>query len=153
MHIYLLICLLITHLFVDMTSGTVNPILERLGGKFHTVDVSMGLLSALLTASLSFSQLLFGYIYDRFQAYWLIPLAVLVVGGCLGCVGLADSFGLLLVLIVATGLAIGAFHPGATALVGSLADKRRPLTIAIFVCAGALGVAAGPLLISRLVNT
>ncbi|NIA06620.1 MAG: MFS transporter [Actinobacteria bacterium] len=152
MHIYLLICLLITHLFIDMAASTVNPILEPLGSKYYAADVAMGLVAALLSASLSFSQLLFGYIYDRFGAYWLIPLAVLVAGVCLGCVGLIDSFALLLVLVVAAGLAIGAFHPGGAALAGGLADKRRPLTIAIFVCAGALGVAAAPVLITRLVN-
>jgi FSR family fosmidomycin resistance protein-like MFS transporter len=152
MHIYFLVCLLITHLFIDMAGSSVSPILARLAEQYQTAHLAMGVVAALLQASLSFSQLLFGYIYDRFRAYWLIPLAVLVVGGCLGCIGLINSFGLLLVLIVGAGLAVGAFHPGATALVGSLANKRRPLTIAIFSCAGALGVAAGPLLISRLVN-
>jgi FSR family fosmidomycin resistance protein-like MFS transporter len=152
MHIYLLLCLLITHLFIDATASTVNPILERLGDKYQAADVAMGLVAALLYASLSFSQLLFGYIYDRLRAYWLIPLAVLVGGFCLGCVGLVDSFGLLLMLIIAAGLAIGAFHPGGTALAGSLADKYRPLIIAVFVCAGALGVFVSPLIITRLVN-
>ena len=151
MHLYFLLCLLITHLFIDTTASTLNPILKSLGSQYHTADVSMGLVAALLQASGSFSQLLFGYVYDRFRAYWLMPLAVLVAGGCLGCVGLIDSFGLLLVLIIATGLAVGAFHPGGAALTGNLADKRRPLAIAIFVCAGSLGVAAAPVVISRLV--
>lgn len=151
MSTYLLIYLLITHVFIDATAGTINPILERLGSKYHVAHVAMGLVAALLQASLSFSQPLFGYIYDRFRAYWLIPLAALLAGGCLGAVGLVDSFGLLMVLIVMAGLAIGAFHPGATALAGRSSDKRRPLTIAIFVCAGALGLAAAPLFISRMV--
>ena len=152
MHLYLLLSLLITHLFIDMIGSTLNPILKVLGNQYQTADVAMGLVAALLTASLSFSQLLFGYIYDRFRAYWLIPLAVLISSGCLGCVGLINSFGLLLVLIIVAGLAIGAFHPSGTALAGSLADKKRPLAIAIFICAGALGVAAAPILITRLVN-
>ena len=152
MHIYLLICLLITHVFIDATSGAVNPILERLADKYQTPDIAMGLVAALLFSSASFSQLLFGYIYDRFRAYWLIPLAILVGGTCLGCIGLVDSFALLLVLSLLTGLAIGVFHPGGTALAGSLAVKWQYLGIAVFLCAGALGGAASPLLISRLVD-
>ena len=152
MSTYLLIFLLITHVFIDMAGSSLSPILARLAEEYQTAHLAMGLVAALLQASLSFSQLFFGYVFDRFRAYWLIPLAVLVGGGCMGCVGLVDSFGLLLVLIAMVGLAIGAFHPGATALAGRSTDKRRPLTIAIFVCAGALGVAAAPFLITRLVN-
>ena len=120
MYLYFLLSLLVTHVFIDFTASTVNPILKLLGSQYQTADVAMGLVAALLQASGSFSQLLFGYMYDRFRAYWLMPLAVLVSGGCLGCVGLIDSFGLLLVLIIATGLAVGAFHPGGTALAGNL---------------------------------
>ena len=152
MYWYLLLCLLVTHVFIDLSGSTVNPILKVLGSQYQTADFAMGVVAALLQASLSFSQLPFGYVYDRFRAYWLIPLAALVVGGCIGCVGLVNSFGLLVLLIILAGLAVGAFHPGGTALAGSLADKHRPLIIAVFVCAGALGVFTAPLLITRLVN-
>ena len=137
---------------MDLTGSTVNPLLNRLASQYQTPHVAMGLVTALLIASISFSQPLFGYLYDRFRAYWLIPLAVVVGGGCLSCVGLIDSFALLLVLIIATGLAVGAFHPGGAALAGRLADRRRPLVIGVFLCAGALGMAAAPLLITRLVD-
>ncbi len=112
----------------------------------------MGVVASLFLAGVSFSQPLFGYIYDRFRAYWLMPVLVLITGCSLACVGLVDSFALLVVLVIVGGLSIGAFHPAGTAMAGSLTEKRRPLTIAIFLFAGTLGVAVGFWFVARLVD-
>ncbi len=143
--------LMITHIFMDGSSSTVTPLLKVLGVHHEVSDTAMGWVAGCLFACVSFSQPLFGYIYDRFRAYWLMPVAVLVIGCSLACVGLVDSFAALLLLVTVGGLACGAFHPMGTAMAGSLDERRRPLIIAIFIFAGALGVGFGPLLISRLV--
>ncbi len=143
--------LLITHIFIDMSASITTPLLKSLSVHHQASDRIMGVLAAFLLASISFSQPLFGYIYDRFRTYWLMPLSILIVGSCIACVGLVDSFALLAALVIIGGLAVGAFHPMATAMAGSLTEKRRPLMIGIFVCAGGLGVATGPWFVSRLV--
>lgn len=152
MHWYFLILLLSIHLFVDGASSTISPLLQRLGVHHQVSDATMGLVLAALSGCLSLSQPLFGYLFDRFRAYWLLPVSVLVMGICFACVGLADSLALLIVLVSVGGLASGVFHPAGTAMAGSLAHKRRPLIVAIFISAGAVGVAAGPWFMSRLVD-
>ena len=149
---YFLSLLLITHIFIDGSASIVAPLLKRLGVHHQASDLAMGAVAACLFASISFSQPLFGYIYDRFRAYWIMPIPVLIVASSLAFVGVVDSFALLVALVIIGGLAVGAFHPAATAMAGSLDEKRRPLMIAIFVCAGAIGVGGGPWVISRLVN-
>ena len=143
--------LMITHIFIDSAGGMLAPLLKQLGVHHQASDKVMGLLIGCLLAGISFSQPLFGYIYDRFGAYWLMPLFVLVVGGCMAYIGLVDSFALLGVLVIIAGLGVGAFHPMGTAMAGSLAEKRRPLMVAIFIFAGSLGFGGGPWLVSRLV--
>ena len=144
--------LMITHFFIDTSASIINPLLQRLGVHHQVSDEAMGWVAGLLLASVSFSQPLFGYIYDRFRAYWLMPVLVLIAGCALACVGLADSYAMLLVLVLIGGLGVGAFHPMGTAMAGSLTEKHRPLIIAIFVFAGPIGVASGGWLVARLVD-
>ena len=147
-----LVYLLISHVFIDAAGSIINPLLKRLGAHHTASDFVMGIVAAVLWASVSFSQILFGYLYDRFRMDWLMPLSVVLIGICLGLVGLTDSLALLILLVIVGGLSSGAFHPSSTAMAGSLSPTRRPLAIAVLVCAGALGVAAGPWFISRVVD-
>ena len=144
--------LMFTHIFMDGSVCIINPLLKSLGLHHQVSDTAMGWVAACLFASVNLSQPFFGYIYDRFRASWIMPVSVLIIGCSLACVGLTNSFAALLVLVIVGGLACGAFHPAAAAMAGSLDEKRKPLIIAIFISAGALGVGGGPWLISRLVN-
>jgi FSR family fosmidomycin resistance protein-like MFS transporter len=62
-------------------------------------------------------------------------------------IGFADNFPLLLVLAVASGLGSGVFHPmGALDVRALLPAWRQSSGMSIYVTAGTLGVAAGPLI-------
>ena len=152
LHWLFLICLLITHCFIDGAGSTVSPLLKRLAVHHGAADWAMGIVGAALYASISFSQPLFGYLYDRYRAYWIMPVAAIAIGTCLAFTGIVGSFGLLVLLVIGGGLACGAFHPIGTAMAGSLTERRRPLMIGVFVCGGAFGVAAGPWFVTRVVN-
>ena len=74
-HWLFVVCLLLTHCFIDGVGSTVSPLLKRLAVHHQAPDWAMGIVSACLVASVSFSQPLFGYLYDRFRAYWIMPAA------------------------------------------------------------------------------
>src|SRR5207302_10185743 len=62
-------------------------------------------------------------------------------------VGFVNSFPLLLALALASGLGSGAFHPlGAVDVRALLPKSRRSLGMSVYVTAGTVGVAAGPLI-------
>ena len=143
--------LMVTHVFIDVGASMTTPLLKSLGVAHGASDKLMGVLAMFLFGSLSFSQPLFGYIYDRFRAYWMMPVLVVIIGVAFGCLGLVDSFGLLVVLVIVGGLGIGAFHPMGTAMAGSLSERHRSFIVAIFICAGAMGYGGGAWLVSRIV--
>ena len=139
-------------MFSDGVSSTITPLLKRLAVHHQAPDWAMGIVNASLVASVSFSQPLFAYLYDRFRAYWIMPAAAVAGGVCLAFTGTVNSFGPLVLLLIGGGLACGSFHPAGTAMAGSLAQTRRPLMIGIFVWGGSIGMAAGPWFITRVVN-
>src|SRR3989442_10464508 len=92
------------------------------------------------------SQPIFGLLADRF-GHRLTGLALAWTAVTFAVVGFVDSFPLLLALAVASGLGSGAFHPlGALDVRGLLSTFRRSLGMSVYVTAGTIGVAAGPLI-------
>jgi FSR family fosmidomycin resistance protein-like MFS transporter len=67
-------------------------------------------------------------------------------------IGLAPSYGILIVLLVAGGIGIGSFHPQGAAMATAAASERRRVGMALFSAVGTLGFAVGPLVITRVVS-
>jgi FSR family fosmidomycin resistance protein-like MFS transporter len=92
------------------------------------------------------SQPLFGLLADRFGTRFT-GLALAWTAITFAVVGFVNSFPLLLALALASGLGSGAFHPlGALDVRGLLPAWRRSLGMSIYVTAGTVGVAAGPII-------
>src|SRR5207247_9632200 len=91
-------------------------------------------------------QPLVGLLADRVGTR-LTGLALTWTAVTFAVVGFVDSFPLLLALALASGLGSGAFHPlGALDVRGLLPTWRRSLGMSVYVTAGTVGVAAGPLI-------
>src|SRR6266700_2112757 len=137
-----LVSLMLGHLTVDSYVGVI-PVLI---GRFHLTLATVGLVSLAYTGMAAISQPLFGVIADRygtrFTGYSLVWTAL-----TFAVVGFVPNFPLLLVLACASGLGSGAFHPfGALDVRALLPASRRSLGMSIYVTAGTVGVAIGPLL-------
>ncbi len=80
-----------------------------------------------------------------------------VIGGLFGCcmagalVGLSPNVGVLLVLLLVSGLGSTIFHPQALAAVRSLTERRHGAGLSLFLIGGELGRGAWPLLTSVIV--
>src|SRR3989454_5055980 len=91
-------------------------------------------------------QPIFGLLADRFGTR-LTGLALAWTAITFAVVGFVDSFPLLLAPALASGLGSGAFHPlGALDVRGLLPAWRRSFGMSVYVTAGTVGVAAGPLI-------
>ena len=140
-----LLSLMLGHFTVDSYVGVIPILYPILIGKFSLNLATVGLVSLAYSGMAAISQPPFGYLADRFGTRFTgIALAWTALSFAL--VGFVNSFPLLLVLALASGLGSGAFHPlGALDVRALLPALRRSLGMSIYVTAGTVGVATGPL--------
>ncbi|TME03929.1 MAG: MFS transporter [Chloroflexi bacterium] len=141
-----LLTLMLGHLTVDSYVGVIPILYPLLIGRFKLSFATVGLVSLAYSGMAAISQPLFGLIADRFGTRFT-GLALAWTAITFSVVGFVNSFPLLLGLALASGLGSGAFHPlGALDVRGLLPTWRRSFGMSIYVTAGTVGVAAGPLI-------
>src|SRR3989440_6193992 len=141
-----LLTLMLGHFTVDSYVGVIPVLYPLLIGRFHLSLATVGLVSLAYGGTAAISQPLFGLLADRFGTR-LTGLALAWTAVTFSVVGFVDSFPLLLTLALASGLGSGAFHPlGALDVRGLLPTWRRSFGMSVYVTAGTVGVAAGPLI-------
>src|SRR5256884_9459181 len=141
-----LLTLMLGHFTVDSYVGVIPVLYPVLIGRFQLSFATVGLVSLAYGGTAAISQPLFGLLADRFGTRFT-GLALAWTAITVAVVGFVDSFPLLLALALASGLGSGAFHPlGALDVRGLLPTWRRSFGMSVYVTAGTVGVAAGPLI-------
>jgi len=141
-----LLTLMLGHFTVDSYVGVIPVLYPILIGRFYLSLATVGLVSLAYSGMAAISQPLFGLLADRFGTRFT-GLALAWTAITFAVVGFVDSFPLLLALALASGLGSGAFHPlGALDVRGLLPTWRRSFGMSVYVTAGTIGVAAGPLI-------
>jgi len=141
-----LLTLMLGHLTVDSYVGVLPVLYPLLIGRFHLSLATVGLVSLAYGGTAAISQPLFGVIADRFGTR-LTGVALGWTALTFSLAGFVPSFPLLLVLACASGLGSGAFHPlGALDVRALLPERRRSVGMSVYVTAGTVGVALGPLI-------
>jgi len=118
--------------------------------RFHTSLTQAGLLGGVLVFSASVMQPVYGYLSDRFQSRVFTVLAPAVAGLFISAMGRASSYHWLLLLVFLGGTGVAAFHPQASARAVLGAEGKSARAMAIFVSAGTLGYALGPIYFSAI---
>jgi FSR family fosmidomycin resistance protein-like MFS transporter len=141
-----LVTLMLGHLTVDSYVGVIPVLYPLLIGRFHLSFATVGLVSLAYGGMAAISQPLFGLLADRFGTRFT-GLALCWTALTFSLIGFVDSFPLLLGLAFASGLGSGAFHPlGALDVRALLPPRSRSSGMSIYVTAGTVGVALGPLI-------
>jgi FSR family fosmidomycin resistance protein-like MFS transporter len=141
-----LLTLMLGHLTVDSYVGVLPVLYPLLIGRFHLDFATVGLVSLAYSGTAAVSQPLFGILADRFGTR-LTGVTLGWTALTFALVGFVPSFPLLLLLAGASGLGSGAFHPlGALDVRALLPAWRRSVGMSIYVTAGTVGVACGPLI-------
>ena len=140
-----LVTLMLGHLTVDTYQGVIPVLYPLLIGRFHLSLATVGLVSLAYSGMAAVSQPLFGVIADRFGTRFT-GASLAWTGLTFALVGFVPNFPLLVALACASGLGSGAFHPfGALDVRALLPAWRRSSGMSIYVTAGTVGVAVGPL--------
>jgi FSR family fosmidomycin resistance protein-like MFS transporter len=134
------------HLTVDSYVGVIPVLYPILIGRFRLSLATVGLVSLAYSGMAAISQPLFGLIADRYGTR-LTGVALAWTALTFATIGFVSSFPLLLVIACASGLGSGAFHPFAALDVRALLPAwRRSFGMSVYVTAGTVGVAIGPLI-------
>jgi MFS transporter, FSR family, fosmidomycin resistance protein len=140
-----LLTLMVGHLTVDSYVGVIPVLYPILIGRFSLSLATVGLVSLAYGGTAAISQPLFGVIADRFGTR-LTGLALAWTALTFALIGFIPTFPLLLILACLSGLGSGAFHPfGALDVRALLPAWRRSFGMSVYVTAGTVGVAIGPL--------
>ena len=140
--------LAVAHFGVDWFSNSLAPLLPLLIPRLGLSLAGAGVLTMVFQLSSSVAQLLFGGLADSGHAR---PLAI---GGaittvlCLGVLGLTGSWNAVVIALMCGGLGVAAFHPAGAMLAHRYSLGRPGYSMAVYVTAGTLGFAAGPMVIA-----
>src|ERR1700690_313869 len=132
------------HLCADMYSGALGGLQPLLVSRFGMSLADAGVLGGTLVFSSSVMQPAYGYLSDRFRTRLFAALGPAVAGIFISSLGLAPTYGWLLLMVALGGAGVAAFHPPAAAGAIAGVDRNRAGAMALFVSAGTLGYALGP---------
>ncbi|HME07478.1 MAG TPA: MFS transporter [Bryobacteraceae bacterium] len=140
------------HFCIDMYSSALGTFQPLLGDKLGLTLTQAGLLGGLSVFSGSVVQPAYGYLSDRFQSRLFSALAPAVAGLFISALGLAPNFATLALLVFLGGAGIASFHPQASARATSGIVSHRGRWMAVFITAGSLGLAFGPMYFSAILT-
>jgi MFS transporter, FSR family, fosmidomycin resistance protein len=140
------------HFVNDAYSSTIYPLLPVLGEKLALSTTQLFWLAPLYAISSSLLQPLYGIISDRYAKRFFAVFAPMITAIFVSLIGIAPSYGVLIVLLIGGGFGIGSFHPQGAAIASNASSERRRVGMAIFSAVGTLGFAFGPFAITRLVS-
>lgn len=142
----------VAHGVNDAYAAFLPPLLPRLMGKLGiSIALAAGLAMIFSLAS-SVVQPLVGWAADRWGRRIFVVAGPLLSAVFLSLMGLAPTFGLLVVLLILGGLGSAAFHPPGASFAARVGEGRGSgMRLSVFSVGGALGYAAGPLIAVALV--
>lgn len=147
-----LAALCVGHFVNDSYSSIIYPLLPLIKVKLALSTAQVFWLAPLYAISSSLMQPLYGYVSDRYARRSFAVLGPAITAVFVSMIGLAPSYGILVVLLVASGIGVGSFHPQAAAMAAQAARDRRRIGMAMFSALGTLGFAFGPFGITRVVS-
>jgi MFS transporter, FSR family, fosmidomycin resistance protein len=124
--------------------GFLTPLYPLAMEKFSLSLSMVGVISMVAAMASALSQPFFGSLFDRFGVTAALPLAPLLTGLFVSCLGIAPSLPLFLVVLFLGCLGSAAFHPKGASVTPTLSGSHPEMGMAIFSAGGNLGYAAGP---------
>src|SRR5579863_9514616 len=147
-----ILCLALIHALVDAVAMFIEPLWPELRKSLALSERELFLLLSITAIAPNFSQILFGFVQDRYGSRYLLWLGPAAAAVCLSAIGLPGSALSLGVLLAIGYVFIGSFHPEGTVFAGQLLPERRTRAISLFIFGGTLGLSLGPIVSGNLVE-
>ena len=121
------------------------------------LDISYAALGGLITASAgasAISQLVSGFLVDRFGARRVLASGLAVLASAIALAGAAPSYGVLVAIMALAGLGNGVFHPADYSIFNTRVDPRRlGRAYSAHSSSGSLGWVLAPVVVGGLTAT
>ena len=140
------------HFWIDLYASALGVFQPVLVQKLGLSLTAVGALGGALVFSSSVVQPLYGYASDRWRSRLYSALAPAMAGVFICALGLAPSYGWALALVLLGGAGVASFHPHASARAAAAMERHRGRWMAVFISAGTLGMALGPLGLSQIIS-
>lgn len=147
-----ILCLALMHGLVDAVAMFIEPLWPELRRSFQLSQSELFLLLSITSIAPNFSQLLFGYVQDRYGSRYLLWAGPAVAALCLSAIGHAGTPVTLGLLLTAGYIGVGSFHPEAAVSASSALVDQRTKGLSLFMVGGTAGLALGPMLSGNLVK-
>ena len=152
MHLLKIFFISLGHLITDTAQGAIPLFLPYLKETFELSYFAVGLIFLFSSISSSIIQPLFGFVSDRYQCLWLLPVGCFLAMLGVSLIGFAPNYFLLLVTVTLSGLGVAAYHPEASKSVFYLSGNKKATAMSIFSLGGNLGFALGPIIAAFLLG-
>jgi FSR family fosmidomycin resistance protein-like MFS transporter len=136
------------HFINDFYVAFLAPLLPLVVTRFDLSLTLAGFLATILTTSSAMSQPVFGLFADRMSRRFFVVLGPALTALAMGMMGLAPSYGSLIVLLLIAGTGTATFHPQGASTAGVASGNRKGVGLSLFVAGGELGYALGPVVIA-----
>jgi MFS transporter, FSR family, fosmidomycin resistance protein len=148
LNLKLILILSLSHVCIDITGTAVPAIMPLLKEALQLNYTMVGTVIMLSNVTSSIIQPCLGYFSDRMQVRWVLPISVVLTYGGFSLIGLAPSYGILLIFVVLNGMGIATYHPETFKIVHFFTGSRKAMGMAFFQVGGNVGMAFGPLLVT-----
>ncbi len=143
-----LIFLSLGHAASDLYPGMLSPLLPIFIDMYGWSLTKAGILVTVLQLSCNLSQPLFGIINDHKPMRFSLWSGIVIAGLPFCFVFMIDSFTVMMLAMIVSGLGIGLFHPVAAVAAGRIAhENRKSLSMALFSSGGHLSMMIAPLVV------
>ena len=140
----------IAHFIHDVYSSFLAPLLPLLIEKLSMTLTQAGLLSTVMQLPALINPWI-GSLADRVSVRWFLILAPALTAVPMSLIGMAPTYGMLLVLMLFAGISVSVFHVPAPVVVARMSGDRKGMGMSLFMVGGEAARAVGPMVAVGLV--
>ena len=144
--------LALVHAANDALTAVPTVLLPSLQQRFALSETALAAIVALMWASSSVTQPLFGAVADRVGRRGLAVGGVAVSSVLFGLIGVVPAAWLVFVVVLVGGLGSAALHPVGSSLARGDGGPRSGLMVSLFSAGGMIGFAIGPVVVLAVVG-
>jgi MFS transporter, FSR family, fosmidomycin resistance protein len=139
-----IVALSVSHFIHDVYSGFLSPLLPLLIEKLSMSLTQAGLLSTVMQIP-HLANPYIGILADRVSVRYFVILAPTLTAIPMSLIGIAPTYGVLLILLFVTGISVALFHVPAPVMVARLSGFHKGRGMSFFMTGGELARALSPL--------
>ncbi len=139
-----IMALSIGHFIHDVYSSFLSPLLPLLIEKLSLSLTQAGFLSTIMQLPALLNPHI-GQLADRISVRYFVVLAPALTAIPMSLIGMAPSYGVLLILLFVTGVSVSVWHVPAPVMIAELSAARKGRGMSFFMTGGELARSVGPL--------